>query len=95
MSDHPQQTAQAGQIPGPAPVQNPRLPAGLHPRLLSEEEAAAYCGLSLGNFRTRAGEVFPAPIRVGRRRLYDIHALDKAIDALSGLNQSERKGWDI
>ena len=53
------------------------------PRLMSEEQAAAYVSLSLNTFRARVGELWPKAIRIGRRKLYDRAALDRAIDALS------------
>ena len=53
------------------------------PRLLSADQAAAYVGLSLNTFVARIGNPFPAPIRFGRRRLFDRLAIDRAVDALS------------
>ena len=53
------------------------------PRLLSEEQAAAYVGVSLNSFKARIGDPWPAAIRFGRRKLYDRLALDRAVDALS------------
>ena len=53
------------------------------PRLLSEEQAAAYVGLSLNAFRARIGNPWPAAIRIGRRKLYDRNALDRTVDGLA------------
>ncbi len=56
------------------------------PRLLSREQAAAYCGLGTGSF-DRWNVV--QPIRVGRRLLYDRHAIDRAIDKLAGFDPKD------
>ena len=53
------------------------------PRLMSEEQAAAYVSLSLNTFRAGVGELWPKAIRIRRRKLYDRRALDRAVDALS------------
>ena len=53
------------------------------PRMLSVAQAAAYVGLSVNTFKARIGNPFPAPIRFGRRRLFDRLAIDRAVDALS------------
>lgn len=67
------------------------LPASLPPRGLRAEQAAAYVGVSPDTFRAevKAGRM-PAPIRLGRRVVWDRCALDKAFDALSTLDQAER-----
>ena len=69
------------------------------PRLLSEEQAAAYVGVSRNTFRGMVGSLWPEPVPgFGRRRLYDKEALDKAVDGIS-LTESEsltiqsRKTW--
>ncbi len=56
------------------------------PRLLDREKAAAYCGLKLRRFlaRVNTGE-FPPPIRFGQDKLWDVRAIDLAINRLSGL----------
>jgi predicted DNA-binding transcriptional regulator AlpA len=58
------------------------------PRLLSQEEAAAYVGLSPNAFwqEVRAG-TFPAPFPLTkiRRRLWDVKALDDAVDRARGI----------
>lgn len=53
------------------------------PRLLSLEEAARYVGVSVNTFMGRVGDVWPEPIRFGRRTLYDKDALDRAVDSFS------------
>jgi hypothetical protein len=59
------------------------LPSGVTPRLLSREAAARYVGLSPGAFaaEVEAG-TFPAPflLKMTRRRLWDVRALDAAVD---------------
>ena len=52
-------------------------------RLLSHVEAAAYVGVSVSTFNLLVGERFmPAPHRLRGRVLWDVRALDRAIDAL-------------
>ncbi len=60
------------------------------PRLLSRKEAAHYCGLSVGSFNKAVdnGDIKVEPRRIGHRVLYDRHAIDRALDALSGLGPS-------
>lgn len=53
------------------------------PRLLSRELAADYVGLGVSTLDAGVPG-FPAPIQVGRRRLYDIRDLDRWADALAG-----------
>jgi len=55
------------------------------PRLLSREQAAAYCGLSVHTFSawTRAGRI-PLPLSGTAR--WDLRAIDRALDLLSGLS---------
>lgn len=60
-------------------------PIPWQPRGLDETSAATYCGVSPAVFRqlVDAG-TFPKPyLTVGRSRIYDIRALDAAIDRLS------------
>ena len=59
------------------------LPNGVTPRLLSREAAARYVGLSSGAFAAEvAAGTFPAPflLKRTRRRLWDVRALDAALD---------------
>jgi excisionase family DNA binding protein len=55
------------------------------PRLLSEEVAAAYLSVSKSTFRrwVEAGK-FPAPIREGRRVLWDRHLIDQILNIRIG-----------
>lgn len=65
------------------------LDAGLSPRLLTREQAAAYCGLSATVFSRwiKAGRI-PAPISGTAR--WDKKALDVALDTASGLNSHDQ-----
>jgi predicted DNA-binding transcriptional regulator AlpA len=55
------------------------------PRGLSRAQAAAYVGLSPNSFDAQvAAGIFPQPVRMGSRVLYDRRALDRAFDRLSG-----------
>jgi hypothetical protein len=69
------------------------LPQGVTPRLLTAEQAAAYCAIGRENFEARVGV---APLRVfGHRKLYDRVALDRWLDEQSGLAlvEHEREDW--
>ena len=58
------------------------------PRLLSVEEAARYVGLSRSAFLGSVAHSVP-PLRLGTRRVtWDRVALDRWIDAQSGINTS-------
>ena len=61
-----------------------RLPPGLTPRLLPREHAAGYCGISPGHFDEHVASIVP-PVQIGRRVLWDVHALDRWLDRQSGL----------
>lgn len=50
------------------------------PRLMAEDLAAAYIGISTSSLRERG----PAPKHVGRRALWDIRDLDRWADAIDG-----------
>lgn len=50
------------------------------PRLMSEPMAADYVSLSANTLRKEG----PTPKRIGRRRLYDRHDLDRWADRLGG-----------
>lgn len=62
--------------------------AGIPPRGLSLEEAAAYVGLSAGAFlRGVEQRIYPRPIsQPSQRKVWDRRTLDRAMDALSGLD---------
>lgn len=60
-----------------------RLPPGMTPRLLTREQASAYCGVGPENFEQHVGV---APIWCfGNRKLYDRVALDRWLDQQSGI----------
>jgi hypothetical protein len=62
-----------------------RLPAGLTPRLLTREQAALYCGgVSVNHFLEHVAKVV-RPIKMGRRDLWDIVALDRYLDERSSI----------
>lgn len=64
------------------------------PRLLNEETAAGYLGISKTSFRARWQKgTLPQPHRDGRRLLWDIRLLDRYVDALSGISASSNS-WD-
>jgi hypothetical protein len=65
---------------------------GIQPRGLSVEEAAAYAGLSAGSFlRAVESGTYPRPMtQPGERKVWDRIALDRAMDALSGLDATRR-----
>lgn len=56
------------------------------PRLMPEEAAAEYVGISQRQFRDEVERgIMPRPVERGcRRNTYDRVALDKAVDRLSG-----------
>jgi predicted DNA-binding transcriptional regulator AlpA len=57
------------------------------PRLLSQEQAAAYLGMAAPSFiaGVEVGR-WPQPLPFGnKRRLWDRHAIDRAVDAMSGM----------
>ncbi len=70
-------------------------------RLLSRVEAAAYSGVSPNTFARMMGDgLMPGPKRVYGRVLWDVRALDAAIDTLPGDGDSSDAGssdineWD-
>lgn len=70
------------------------LPAA---RLLSREEAAAYAGVSPTTFdKLRLERMMPGPKKVFGRVLWDVRALDAAIDCLPGddVSTEDANPWD-
>lgn len=62
---------------------------GFQPRMLRLELAAAYVGLSAGAFvKAVKAKHYPDPVTEGRRRQWDVRALDAALDRRSGLQSS-------
>ena len=78
----------------------PRRPAAFTQaymrRLLTRPEAAAYCGVSVPTFndQLRSGAM-PAPLQWPdvRRMLWDVRALDAAIDALAEPAEQPKEDW--
>lgn len=74
------------------------LPQNLPPRGLSRLEAAAYVGISPTLFDQLVAEgLMPRPISMGRRRIWDVRALDRAMDALAAKSHSDDGDdkWDV
>ena len=73
------------------------LPPTLAPRLISREAAAAYVSLSPTKFdeMVRDGRM-PRPKRLGgRRKAWDVRALDAAVDSLPiGNDDNDNDTWD-
>ncbi len=53
------------------------------PRLMSAPSAGAYLGIHEYTFLAGVGTVWPEPVRLGRRKLWDRRALDRAVEALA------------
>jgi hypothetical protein len=78
------------------------LPAGVSPRGLAHEQAAAYCDLSVSTFdlQVARGLLPPALPFCAHRKVWDIKALDDALDRLSGrvsasvANDISQNPWD-
>lgn len=65
----------------------------VNPRLLTREQAAIYCGISVPTFSAHC-PVSPISLGPGKRlERYDIHSLDRWIDTLSGAAASSGKDW--
>lgn len=58
------------------------------PRLLTREQAAAYCGYSPGQF-SRLVSAGVLPSHIGKMRRWDRRALDLCLDKLSGITPDE------
>jgi predicted DNA-binding transcriptional regulator AlpA len=72
------------------------LPPTLAPRLIRREAAAAYVNVSPTTFdeMVRDGRM-PRPKRLaGRRRAWDVRALDAAVDDLDDCNNDNDDTWD-
>jgi hypothetical protein len=76
----------------PLPIETPEriLPVGMTPRLLSRDVAALYCGVSTNLFEDTVGKEV-APIWLGGRKLWDRRALDRYLDAQSGIMEPLRQ----
>lgn len=67
------------------------------PRILSEEQAAAYVGVSRETFRQRVQDGIYPQQREGKRVLYDRKVVDRIEDQRSGLlgtDSPEDREWD-
>lgn len=83
-------------MPAPAvPTRQRALPPPCV-RLLSRVEAAAYVGVSPNTFdRMMTDGFMPGPKRVYGRVLWDVRALDAAIDSLPGDGElAQANPWD-
>jgi predicted DNA-binding transcriptional regulator AlpA len=76
------------------PRQN-ALPPTLAPRLISREAAAAYVNVSPTTFDAMVkGGTMPKPRRLsGRRKAWDVRALDTAVDNLP-VEDNDNDSWD-
>jgi predicted DNA-binding transcriptional regulator AlpA len=69
------------------------LPPSLPPRGICREEAAAYIGVGTTSFDKLVSEgAMPRPKVIGGRRVWDVHALDRAFSALPG--DGDANPWD-
>lgn len=67
------------------------LPSGLHPRLLSRDAAAAYCGVSVPHFL----EHVPVdPVEIGKKKLWDRLMIDRWLDSSQNGGQILRDQWN-
>jgi predicted DNA-binding transcriptional regulator AlpA len=63
-------------------------------RGLSRDEAAMYIGISAAKFDEMVTDGrMPAPVRIDARKVWDIHSLDLAFDALPREDPT-RNSWD-
>ncbi len=69
------------------------LPLSLPPRLLTRDQAAAFCGLTIRQFNKALktsddlGEpILPDPISLGGQDLWHVEMLRQRVDALAGLS---------
>jgi predicted DNA-binding transcriptional regulator AlpA len=73
------------------------LPQTLPPRLIGREAAAAYVSVSPTTFDEMVKEgTMPKPKRlIGRRKAWDVRALDSAVDDLLSNNDNDNDDtWD-
>jgi len=59
-------------------------------RMLTEQEAAAYCGVSVNTFKAR---VKIPPVRIGNCVRYDVRALDEWADSQGGNREMTADDW--
>lgn len=79
-------------------AQQKALPPTLAPRLISREAAAAYVNVAASTFDTMVKDgTMPKPKRlVGRRKAWDVRALDAAVDNLPNADNdnNDNDTWD-
>jgi predicted DNA-binding transcriptional regulator AlpA len=64
-------------------------------RGLSRDEAAMYIGISAGKFDEMVADGrMPEPVKIDSRKIWDIHSLDLAFDALPRENETKGSSWD-
>lgn len=64
-------------------------------RGLSRDEAAMYCGVSVGTFNDLLSQgKMPGPWRIGARKVWDIRAIDLALDSLAREDASGKSSWE-
>jgi hypothetical protein len=64
-------------------------------RGLSRQEAAMYLGVSAHKFDQMVIDGrMPGPKRIDARKIWDVHELDLAFDALPGEAACSRTSWD-
>lgn len=71
------------------------LPLSVPPRLLTRDQAAAFCGLTVRQFakalrdRDELGDpILPAPLRIAGRDLWHLERLRQRLDALAGWSET-------
>lgn len=66
------------------------IPYGAWPRGLSRRQAAAYISVSASFFDTLvAGGMFPKPIKMGKRSVWDRADLDRYFDNFAGVGHRD------
>lgn len=71
------------------------LPPSLPPRLIARSIAAAYVGVSPNTFdQMIEGKLMPLPKMVGKRKLWDVRELDRAVDELPSDDDPIVNSWD-
>lgn len=66
------------------------MPHGAWPRALNRRHAAAYISVSASFFDTLvAAGVFPKPVKMGKRSLWDRDDLDRYFDKIAGVGHRD------
>jgi len=75
---------------------NRSLPHNIPKRGLNRLETAEYVGLSPNSFDAAvSGGLFPAPLCIGRRKVWDRRAMDLTLDRLAGIVHVEQEMHDL